>query len=616
MTVRNRNELWGLALMDELARGGVRHIIVAPGSRSTPVVLAAAGDDRFRLHVQIDERSAGFLALGVGKASGVPAAVVTTSGTAVANLMPAVVEASLAEVPLLLLTADRPGHLRGTDANQTIDQVEIFGSYTRLFRELFPCGVSEERLRNLRSVACRAIGAATGDPAGPVHLNLPFGKPLEPSPDPARLEPALAKLRTAGSAGRPDGAPWTRIHPQRPGAGEEQVARAATLLRTSRRPLLVAGLVSRPWEVGPVLRRTASTLGIPLLADTLSGARFPSAGGEPSPAPVVVGGYDLVLREERVRGALHPDLIVRVGAAPTSSVLVEWLSGMTDIPHLLVDAGGRWKDHASCATELIQADPVRFLEALSAERAAPTSLDPDWPLAWTRAETVVRGQIEGFGVEPLFEGAVASDTVLQLAEEELLFVSSSMAVRDLDTFVPSRHTPLPVLGNRGASGIDGIVSTAAGASLATGRRVVLLMGDLALLHDANGLSILREGAARVLLVVVNNDGGGIFHLLPIREYEPAFTPLFATPHGRDLSHLAAFHELPHRRVECRIAPGEPAGRSRVREELRNALQEALAREGSGILEIRTDRDENRRGRSEQVEVISTAVADALNRDDG
>ena len=611
MIARNRNELWGRVLMDELARCGLQYVIVSPGSRSTPLVLAAATDARFRVTAQIDERSAGFMGLGVGKTTGAPAALITTSGTAVANLLPAVVEAAQSETPLILLTADRPPWLRGADANQTIEQRGIFRGYVRLFEELFPGEASEQGLRHLRSVACRAVAAALGDPAGPVHLNLPFAKPLEPTPVPGDLPAELANGLTPGSGGREGGEPWTRVRPMRPGPSEEDIVYASEALAQARSPVLVAGVVPRPWEVGPVLRRAASTLGVPLLADVLSGARYPSGEPRANAAPVV-GGYDLALSSSAIRDSLRPDLIIRVGSDPTSSSLASWLESLEGVPHLVVSGGGRWKDHAGLSTRVISADPARFMEALL--MAEPESLDSSavGAFQWGEVEADVRKHVSGPLMTPRFEGSVVAEVVRRVGSEDVLLVSNSMPVRDVDTFVPARERSLMVIGNRGASGIDGIVSTAAGVSLASGRRVVAIIGDLALLHDSNGLSSLREPAVRVLLVVLNNDGGGIFHLLPIREFEPAFTPLFATPHGRDLGVLATFHGLPHLFLEGRSGRSVSASDadSEGALDLDEAWTTAMGWEGSGILEVRTDRDQNHDRRAEVVEAISSAVGAA------
>ncbi len=605
--------------MDELARSGVRHVVVSPGSRSAPLVLAAAADPRFRVVVQIDERSAGFLALGIGKGTGVPAAVVTTSGTAVANLLPAVVEAAQSETPLVVVTADRPARLRGADANQTIEQPGIFGSYVRLFSELSPDRPSEQALRHLRSVVARAVGAATGGPPGPVHLNVPFEKPLEPTPLPGDLPAELAEGLTLGCRGRPGGEPWTRIGPARAEPSAEEVAYVLGRIARAKTPILVAGVVPRPWELGPVLREVARVLGLPLLADVLSGARFPAVGvdGAPDREPsTVVGGYDLALASPELRARLRPDLVLRVGASPTSATLGSWLAELDDVPHLLIDGGGRWKDHAGVATRVFSSDPAKFMEALleaAKERDEASVRGRSAHEDWRRVETAVAAEVAGSSLPSGLEGAVVARLASRAGPDDIVFASSSMPVRDLDTFVPARPEggmALAVLGNRGASGIDGIVSTAAGVSLATGRRVIAIVGDIALLHDSNGLAVLREPGVRVLLAVVNNDGGGIFHLLPIREHEPAFTPLFATPHGRDFSLLAGFHSLPYLSVDVRSdTPTDEPG-ARGPEGLERALTAALAWEASGILEVKTDRNENRQLREEAVRKISALAGAA------
>ena len=602
MTFRNRNELWGRVLIDELARSGVGHIVVAPGSRSAPLVLAAATDSRLRISTQIDERSAGFLALGAGKATGRPAAVITTSGTAVANLMPAVVEAAQGETPLILLTADRPPRLRGADANQTIEQRSIFGGYVRFFEELFPGDLSDAVLRGLRSVVCRSVAHALGEPAGPVHLNVPLDLPLEPVPVEGDLGPRLADGTAPGAAGRPAGRPWTRVRERRSGVAPEALGRLLATLRTARAPLLVGGVVSRPWEVGPRLVEASRATGIPLLADPLSGARYPGRAEAPPPAGLV-GGYDLALASSRIRGALAPDLIIRVGLAPVSKALAGWLESMEGVATLIVSGAGRWRDHAGLATEWIAADPARLLAALAEAGGGDPPRGGPWLEAWRALESDIRAGVRGLAADPPFEALAVSRIVDRIPEEALLFVSNSMPVRDVDTFVPHRSAGLTVLGNRGASGIDGVVSTAAGIALASGRQVVAVVGDLALLHDSNGLASLRAPGVRVLLVVLNNDGGGIFHHLPIRSYEPAFTPLFVTPHGLDLGHLAALHRLRHVRVDLRPSREGRASAASLGE----AWSEALAGGESAILEIRTDREANSDRRAAAVGKVASGT---------
>jgi 2-succinyl-5-enolpyruvyl-6-hydroxy-3-cyclohexene-1-carboxylate synthase len=621
MEPRNRNELWARVLMDELARAGVRTVVVAPGSRSTPLVLAAAGNERLRTLVQIDERSAGFLALGIGKAAGRPAAVITTSGTAAANLLPAVVEACQGETPLLLLTADRPPRLRGADANQAIDQLHLFGRYTRLFQELSPAPVSGATLRHLRSVAARAVAAAVGDPGGPAHLNLPFDTPLEPRPVPEDLPVDLAESAPLSLAGRSGGKPYTRVRPRRLAPNPEALESLGAALRAARRPLLVAGPVPRSRDSGPRIVELARRLGAPLLADPLSGARYP--GGVP-----VVGGYDLALASEAVRGRLVPDLILRFGATPTSAGLGRFLEELAGVPQVVVDGGDRWKDHLAVAQEVLPGDPALAADALAG--ALPPGVarpaEPAWLDRWMRVESAVGEVLRREAAGPFFEGTLLREVLAAVPDDALLFVSNSMPIRDLDSFGLACGRPIEAKGNRGASGIDGIVSTALGLAVGAGRPVVAVLGDLALLHDMNGLLAVRGSGAKLTLVVVQNDGGGIFHFLPIRDHEPEFTPLFATPHGRDVARVAALHDLPHRRVEGRerssaeeagATPGrgepetaEPKGALRGVEGLREALAWAEREPGAALVEIRTDRDENRRRRAR----VAGAVHDALHED--
>ncbi|TVP55450.1 MAG: 2-succinyl-5-enolpyruvyl-6-hydroxy-3-cyclohexene-1-carboxylic-acid synthase [Gemmatimonadales bacterium] len=634
-SVRRANERWATVLIDELARAGLRVVVVAPGSRSSPLVFAAARHPEIRTLVQLDERSAGFLALGVGKATGRPAAVITTSGTAVANLLPAVVEASQSEAPLLLLTADRPPRLRGTDANQAIDQPGIFGGYTRHAQELSPAGLDDRTLRHLRASAARAMSEAIGDPGGPVHLNLPFEKPLEPGRDGFDGSGGRADGPEAGPTSAPDplaetgrarsdARPWTVTEPRRALPSEDALATLGAELERARRPLLIAGRLPHPESAGPALVSLARTLGVPLLADALSGARFEPRGG-------AIGGYDLALGSSALRERLRPDLVLRFGASPTSARLLAVLEELHEVPGVVVDGGGRWKDHLGAAGRMLHGDPTRVAQALetawtrratrphsSAPGTAPTH-DPasahgsapgavatsGWLDAWRRVDLRV-GELAEKGLhEHPCEGSVLAEVVRRVPEDEVLFVSSSMPIRDLDAFgLPSlradRSRPLLVLGNRGASGIDGIVSTAIGAGVGRGRPVTAVVGDLALIHDMNGLVALQASRVRLTLVVINNDGGGIFHLLPVREMEPEFTRFFATPHGLEPGRVAALHGLRHRRVSLVT---EATERRAGIADLRDALDEAHGGTTSTLIEVRTDREMNRRARTEVFDAV-------------
>jgi len=578
------NTVWSASFVDELARAGVREVVLAPGSRSTPLVLAFARDGRFRIRVHLDERSAAFFALGVGRASGAPAAVVTTSGTAAANLLPAVVEAAQSEVPLLVLTADRPHRLRDADANQAIDQVRLYGGYPRAFYDVAPPSLSGPELRHLRSLACRAVAEATGPSAGPVHLNFPFDKPLEPTDVP----PEAAAGDPVAVQGRPGGAPFVAIDTVRSVPSADELDRLVTAL-ASDAGVIVAGPTPDAGAVGPAARALAAVTGFPLLADALSGARFGASNGAH-----VVAAYDLLLREEAALVRLRPSVILRVGASPTSAALLAWLQRHADVPQVVVDGASRWKDHTVTAADYVRADAAATLEALVPR--VRRSASEEWAADWRAAEAAALAGLAA-AADGAYEGDVWPAVLEAVPAEGGLFVSSSMPVRDLDGFGHPREAPIEVHGNRGASGIDGIVSTAFGVASQRDAPVVCVLGDLALFHDQNGLLWAREADAPVVFVLVDNDGGGIFHMLPVAGHEPHFTPLVATPHGLDLRHAAELHEIDF--VETTIP------------DVGGALTAALGRRRTAVLRVRTERVANQRRREALVDSVKRSVREAL-----
>lgn len=570
MTHANRNMLWAHALVDELGRQGVTHVCIAPGSRSAPLAVAFASDPRFTLHSLLDERSAGFFALGIGRASGRPAAVLTTSGTAAANLLPAAIEASLGESPLLLVTADRPAHLRGLDANQTIDQVKLFGPYVRLFSDIPLPRAEEVHLRHLRALAARAVGASSGDPMGPVHLNVQLDKPLEPTPVDGDVPASLAESGRTALLGRDEGSPYTRLHQSRP-ASDELVALVVDRLSEASRGLIVCGPTHRP-EIGGAVLRLAAATGFPVLADPLSGARF-----APGAMARSIAAYDLFLTHAPAWEALAPDLVLRIGSSPTSAATVRFMDACRGAVQIVVDAGGRWKDHLATAHDYVRADAGAICQA-AAERLEPAA-DPEWIGRWRAAERLALDAVGGALGGELFEGAVAASIAESLPAGGTWFVGNSMPIRDVDAFAIPRDDPLHVVGHRGASGIDGNVSSALGASAVSAGATLALLGDLTFLHDQNGLLAARRERLPIVFVIIQNDGGGIFHLLPIRDYDPPFTEHIVMPHGLDLARVARVYELPHRRVVST-------------EELCAAVRDGLGRGGPGIVEVPIGRRRN------------------------
>ena len=548
----NPSVAFARVLVDELVRCGLTDAVIAPGSRSAALAMALHADERVRLHVRIDERSAAFLALGLAKSSGRPAVVVCTSGTAAANFHPAVLEAHESRVPLLVLTADRPPELRGTGANQTVDQIKLYGQAVRWFCEV---GVPEGRpgmTAYWRATACRAWAEATGGPAGPVHLNLAFREPLTPEADEEGFPEPLD--------GRPGGVPWVALSTGQPALDDAALNDLAAELAGAERGLLVAG--DGP-DAGPLVA-VAERLGWPVLAEPTSGARR-------GPHAIALGA--LLAQTPAFAEAHAPDLILRSGR-PQLSRPVSALIGRQVARQLLVDPDGAWLDPGRAVSRVVRADAAtlsRALLGLLPERAAGEWLE-GWRSADARARDAVDRLLDGDG---LSEPQVARDVAAALPEGATLVVGSSMPIRDLDQTMAPR-ADVRVLANRGASGIDGFVSTAVGVALASRGPTVALCGDLSFLHDVNGL--LGAGAD-LTLVVVNNDGGGIFSFLPQARHPEGFERLFATPHGADLAGVATAYGAAHRLIQ---QPGE----------LTHTIGDAAVTNGVRVLEVRTDRAAN------------------------
>jgi 2-succinyl-5-enolpyruvyl-6-hydroxy-3-cyclohexene-1-carboxylate synthase len=533
-------------LVDEWVRSGVSDAVVSPGSRSTPLALALAASEWLRVHVVLDERSAGFFAVGLGQSSGRPAVVLTTSGTAAAELHAAVVEAHQARVPMIVCTADRPPDLHDVSAPQTIVQRSLYGTAVRWFAEP---GVVEGVPRTAwRSLASRAVAEATAavDGPGPVHLNLAFRDPLVE--EPGEPEP-----------GRPEFRPWHRAI-RTPGTPSRELASELH----GRRGVIVAG--ARCGRTA--IHHLAEALQWPVLADARSLAR----GG-----PCSVAAFDSLLRSE-LAVAGQVETVLRLGEPPASKVLSQWLGTLVGAEQLVVDPYGRWPDPERRADRLIHADPTTFCsELMDAVHAAPEG----WLSSWLSAEAAAQAAIDDVlashaeATEPFVARALTS----ALDEGASLFVSSSMPIRDVEWFGHPSST-VRVLANRGANGIDGIVSTALGC--AVGGPVVALVGDLAFLHDAGGLlGAAARGLRSCVFVEVDNGGGGIFSFLPQASALPGerFEQLFGTPQSVDLVALAAVHGVPGTVVD-RSADVLPA------------VQAARDAGGVQLVVVRTDRVAN------------------------
>jgi 2-succinyl-5-enolpyruvyl-6-hydroxy-3-cyclohexene-1-carboxylate synthase len=560
------------AFVDELVRCGMRAACTSPGSRSAPLALTLARDSRLKVYSHIDERCAGFFALGLAKTIDQPVAVTCTSGTAAANLAPAVIEAYEARVPILILTADRPPELRDIGAGQAIDQLKLYGSAAKWFFEVGTHEASPGRLRWIRQLACRAFWTSVEGRPGPVHLNFPLREPLildEDLPD--------------DDSGRTGERPWVT----RPRTSATPTAGLLGGLRkeVEERPrgLIVAGRSERFPGLPAAVARFASVSGYPVIADPLSGCRR---------GPLAVAHYDALLRDEAFAEDHEPELVIRVGDLPTSKPLRQWLAGLDEHTlQITFDPDGAWHDPAAVSATQLTADPAETLNVLgSTLQGRPQEWHEDWARADHAAAHAIAEALGGGLSEP----RIAAELGVRLPPWASVFVASSMPVRDLETFFPSREDPPRVLCNRGANGIDGTISSAFGVAAAGGGPVVALVGDVALTHDIGGLLAAKRLDLALTIVLINNDGGGIFHFLPVATQGEAFVEHVATPHGLDFAHAARFYGLDHALIHS------PEG-------FREALDRSLEAPGVQILEVRTEREANLELHRDVWEAVAAAI---------
>ncbi|WP_339103701.1 2-succinyl-5-enolpyruvyl-6-hydroxy-3-cyclohexene-1-carboxylic-acid synthase [Haloterrigena salinisoli] len=600
MSAPNRATLWGRVLVDELAKGGLEAVCIAPGSRSTPLTVAFAAHDGIDVYSHLDERSAAYFALGRARRTGEPTALVCTSGTAAANFHPAVMEADRARVPLLVLTADRPHELRDSGANQTVDQVKLYGDAVRWYSELPDPEADERKVRSLRTTAARALAETGGVDPGPVHLNCPFRKPLEPIEVPDAVPDSFSETL----AGRGRGGAFVETEAGERSLADEQYDELVDALADAERPLIVAGPADPvdPAALEPDhVVTVAERVGAPILADPLSNLRFgPHVDAESAIGPVY-GGYD-----DYIDLLPAPDVVVRFGASPTSKPLRRAL-GDSDARQFLLDPAGDWREATFTATDLFAAAPGSVFEGLcerleggSAVNATNTAAENEWQAAFDAAERrhwAIRDEaLESNSLESApFEGAILADVFAGAPDPATVFVSNSMPIRDADRFGRPRGADLTVLSNRGASGIDGIASTALGAGSATDEPLVLVTGDLAFYHDSNGLLAVDRCDVDATIVLLDNDGGGIFHELPIEEFEPPFTDQFKTPHGLEFDALADLYDLEFERV----APVDFA----------NAYRQSLESEGTQVFAVEFDSAESHRRRDALAERVRDELRD-------
>lgn len=545
-----------------LAAAGVGHVVISPGSRSTPLAIAAERCPALRTWIELDERAAGFFALGLGKATRVPAALVCTSGTAAANYLPAVVEAHHARVPLLVFTADRPSELRDFGAGQTIEQTGLYGRHPRWSVEVPIPEAGEGALRHAEILAARAVERAVGRPAGAVHLNWPLREPLAPPARAAGVDEAIAR-------------PPLRFTRAQPAADPADVDELVALVLRCERGVVCAGPMDADERLAAALARFAARAGWPIFADPASQLR---RGPWLPDAPVLDGG-DLLARAPGFTARHAPEVVIRIGDPPVSKAQRLWLEAAAPAAVWWLDEGGQWGEPSLRATRVVVGGASALLEAAASRLADSLAASRSWGGALVAANE--RGR-RALATELAASSSVSGlDLAFAVAEAApaggQLFASNSMPIRLLDLALACGRAPLRVFCNRGASGIDGISSTALGVAAGTGRPTLLLTGDLAFLHDLTGLLLARREAIPLVIAVLDDGGGGIFSFLPVAEQGEAvaFDRLFRTPHGLDLARAAALFELDYERVDAPAA-------------LPKALASALSRPRVSIVHVRVD----------------------------
>ncbi len=554
-------------LVGELAAAGVHHVCACPGSRSTPLAIELARADAhgIKLWMHLDERSAAFFALGLARTLREPVGLLATSGTAAANFLPAVAEAWLSRVPLVVLTADRPHELRDNGAAQTIDQLALYGHHVKWFFDLPEPDASQlaTQVPHLAALAARAVSTASAEPPGPVHLNWPFRDPLVPARGGNAIEPS----------------PRVRVSNPRLAPHPSLVHELAAALREQPRGVLVVGPQDDPGLAEP-LARLAASLGYPILADGLSDLRHGAHDRS-----LVVDTFDAFLRDAAVAERLTPEVVVRIGAIPTSKPLLQFLERQKRARHIVVDPGG-WRDPGSQATDLLHVDARLLCEALShvLDERSESPGDPDWAASWQAIDAAARRAIGAhFAAEKgLSEGKLFARLGQLLPDGALIYAGNSMPVRDLDSFLAQSETRVRCLSNRGANGIDGVVSSALGAAAANTGPVVLVIGDVSFYHDLNGLLAAGKHRLDLLVILVNNDGGGIFSFLPQAEtdsIEGNFELLFGTPHGLKFRPFVEAYGGRFERVDDSAA-------------FASAVSNGLARGGLQVVEVPSERTRN------------------------
>jgi len=548
------------AFVSELVHNGVEDIVVSPGSRSTPMAMVMVEHPDLRVHIHVDERSAAFFALGIAKATNKPTAILCTSGTAAANYYPAVVEANISRVPLIVLTADRPHELRDVGAPQAIDQIQLYGQHVKWFAEMALPENSLEMIRYVRTVCTRAAATALRAPAGPVHLNFPFREPLIPQLD----REGLFELNERSGG-------YVKVHSGHLTLSNTEFEEVAKSIHSYKRGIIVCGPIDMT-GLSEAIVELAERLQFPILADPLSQLRSSSFESK-----YIIDTYDTFLKNVEAKKWLKPDIIIRFGAMPVSKPLSIFLKENSDVCQFVVDGGRGWRDPGHVSSEMINCHEMEF--CMSVLPFILKKTDDCFLEKWVEINRITHKHIgEISKVDELSEGKLFYQLAEILPEGATLFVGNSMPIRDLDTFFHSNKKSIRIMANRGANGIDGTTSTALGAGLSS-QPLFLVVGDLTFFHDLNGLIAAKQYGININIILINNNGGGIFSFLPQANHPKNFERLFGTPLDLQFEHAVKMYDGHYELITDW-------------EHFYSAVRNSVANPGLNVMEITTNREKN------------------------
>lgn len=571
------------SFVDELTRSGVEKVVISPGSRSTPLAILMAEHPKLSCYINIDERSAGFFALGLAKSQKKPVVLVCTSGTAAANYYPAIVEARYSRVPLIVITADRPHELRDVGAPQAIDQVQMYGQYPKWFVDISLPEEQEGMYRYIRTIAGRAVANASSGPAGVVHLNFPFREPLLPNLNLPDLWETSEERQT-----------YLHTSNGQLSLTDDQALLMDKLLHGVTRGLIVCG-EQNDVEFIYEVKKLSAKLKFPILADPLSQLR----SGKHDKIGII-DGYDSILKDQDIVNELKPEIIIRFGPMPVSKPLMLMLKNNPDIVQVIVDPSEEYRDPTLNASYLINCENEIFCRELSIRLEGNTS--SSYYEKWKLCNEIFTEMVEHHlsQMDDVFEGKIVSELQKLLPNRSRIFVGNSMPIRDIDTFLRNSDKEIEVLANRGANGIDGIVSTALGASVDSKTPTFLLIGDLSFFHDLNGLLAAKLNQLNLTIILINNDGGGIFSFLPQSKEEKHFETLFGTPIGLDFSKVVTMYEGKYTKVNSWT-------------KLYHYFAKDWFNKGLQVIEIETDRKTRVKIHRELLDHVSQEIRKVLKR---